>query len=127
MHLIKPGKVDLAVVLECIDLAHSEGKTDWQSFERRLSAELLYTIMVASLPICTKLLINTFLNRVDNFNDTYQTCLMRLLNKQKVRGISRKIDFMQSLALYRVAEKKRKILAIQSTVVKILQFIFSIL
>ena len=114
MHLIKPGKVDLAVVLECIDLAHSEGKTDWKSFERRLSAELLTTIIVASLPICTELLINTFLNRVDNINDYYQRCLIGKLNKQKVRGISRKIDFKQSLALYHVAEKKRKILTIQS-------------
>ena len=37
MHMIKPDPNDMTVILEVLDLAHSEGKTTYDSFERHLS------------------------------------------------------------------------------------------
>ena len=34
MHMIEPDPTDITIVLEALDLAHWEGKTDFDSFER---------------------------------------------------------------------------------------------
>ena len=94
MHLIEPNQVNLSVVLECIDLAHSEGKTDWDSFEKRLSAELVETVQSHTLPICTELLISAFLKRVDNFDNKYEKRVVRKLNKHTVRSFLIKLSLI---------------------------------
>ena len=72
MHMIEPDPSDITIILEVLDLAHSEGKTTYGSFERHLSGRLMRAILKESFPISTELLIAAFLMKVDNLNEKYQ-------------------------------------------------------
>ena len=41
MHMIEPPPTDITLILEVLDLAHSEGKTTYDSFERYLRSRLI--------------------------------------------------------------------------------------
>ena len=41
MHMINPDPTGIAIILEVVDLAHSEGKTTYDSFERNLRSRLI--------------------------------------------------------------------------------------
>ena len=77
MHMIQPDPTNITTILEVLDLTHSEGKTKYDSFERRLSDRLMKTILEASFPTGTKLLIAAFLSKVDNLDEDYQRKLAR--------------------------------------------------
>ena len=82
MHMIEPDPTDVTVLLEVLDLAHWEGKTDFDSFERYLSKRLMGAILESSFPTGTELLIAAFLSKVDNLNETYQKKLAEKLNRE---------------------------------------------
>ena len=65
MHMIEPEKTDITIMLEVLDLAHSEGKTTYDSFERYLSKRLMSAILGSSFPTGTELLIAAFLSKVE--------------------------------------------------------------
>ena len=69
MHMITPNPTDITVILEVLDLAHSEGKTTYDSFERNLSERLMTAILDEPLPIGTELLVAAFLSKVDNLHN----------------------------------------------------------
>ena len=82
MHMIEPDPTDITIILEVLDLAHSEGKTTFDSFERHLSGRLMKTILEAQFPTGTKLLIAAFLSKVDNMNEDYQRKLAKNLTRE---------------------------------------------
>ena len=45
MHQITPDPTDITIILEVLDLAHSEGKTTYGSFESHLSGRLMRTVL----------------------------------------------------------------------------------
>ena len=81
MHQIEPNPTDVTIILETLDLAHWEGKTDFDSFERYLSKRLMATIMESTFPTGTELLIAAFLSKVDNLNEDYQKKLAKKLSR----------------------------------------------
>ena len=72
MHMIIPDPTNITIILETLDMAHSEGKTTYNSFERHLSGRLMSAILNESFIIGTELLIAAFLSKVDNLNEKYQ-------------------------------------------------------
>ena len=81
MHQIEPEPTDVSIVLEALDLAHWEGKTDFDSFERYLSKRFMAAIMESSFPIGTELLIAAFLSKVDNLDEDYQKKIAQKLGR----------------------------------------------
>ena len=69
MHMINPDPTDITIILEVLDLAHSEGKTTYDSFERNLSERLMAAVLGEPLPIGTELLVAAFLSKVDNLHN----------------------------------------------------------
>ena len=61
----------MAILLECIDFCHFEGKTTYNSFELDLASKLLDSVTTAAskLPLGTKLLIAAYLTKIDNLAD----------------------------------------------------------
>ena len=82
MHMIQPDPTDITIILEVLDLAHSEGKTTYDSFERHLSGRLMSTVLETSFPTATELLIAAFLSKVDNLHEEYQRKLARSLTTE---------------------------------------------
>ena len=70
--MITPDPTNITIILETLDMAHSEGKTTYNSFERHLSGRLMSAILNESFIIGTELLIAAFLSKVDNLNEKYQ-------------------------------------------------------
>ena len=77
--------------------ADLEQKTNWDSFERRLSAELVESVISQSLPMCTELLICCYFEKVHNFNDKYRNRIMKKLTKNKVRVIYTSAELVRNL------------------------------
>ena len=82
MHMITPDPTDITIILEVLDLAHSEGKTTYDSFERNLSERLMAAVLDEPLPNGTELLVAAFLSRVDNLH----THLQYVEYQQKAAG-----------------------------------------
>ena len=82
MHMIKPRPTDITIILEVLDLAHSEGKTTYDSFESYLSERLMCAILKESLSIGTEILIAAFLSKVDNLHQLYQQQLAGKLTQE---------------------------------------------
>ena len=82
MHMIEPDPTDITIILEVLDLTHAEGKTTHDSFERHLSGRLMSSILEASFPTSTKLLIAAFLLKVDNLHTEYQRTLAENLTDE---------------------------------------------
>ena len=73
MHMIETPETELTMILEVVDLAHSEGKTVlYDSFERNLSERLMSAVLESSFATGTELLIAAFLSQVDNMHEDYQ-------------------------------------------------------
>ena len=81
MHMIDPDPTDITIILETLDLAHSEGKTTYDSFERHLSGRLMKAVLRESFEIGTELLIAAFLSKVDNLHESYQKKLAGKMTK----------------------------------------------
>ena len=77
--MIDPDPTDITIMLEVLDLAHSEGKTTFDSFERYLSGRLMSPILDSSFTIDTELLIAAFLSKVDHLSENYQKKIARKL------------------------------------------------
>ena len=93
LHLIKPGPVDVAVIVECIDFVQFEGKTTlYNSFERDFAAALLNSIMKIQLPVGTELLISAYLSCVSDLDNGYQQKLMKRLTEKDVAFLFYKFD-----------------------------------
>ena len=85
LHLINPGSVDIAIVVECIDFVQYEGKTTlYDSFERDFVAALLDSIMKIELPVGTELLISAYLSCIGTLDDAYQQKVMKKLTEKDV-------------------------------------------
>ena len=82
MHMVKPDPTDITIILEVLDLAHSEGKTTYDSFERYLSGRLMKLLLETSYPTGTELLIAAFLSKVDHLHEEYQRKLARHLTRE---------------------------------------------
>ena len=94
LHLIKPGPVDVAVIVECIDFVQFEGKTTlYDSFERDFAAALLKSIMKIQLPIGTELLISAYLSCVGDLNKPYQHKVMKELTQKDVAFLLYEFEF----------------------------------
>ena len=94
LHLINPGPVDIAIVVECIDFVHFEGKTSsYDSFERHFAAALVDSIMKIQLPVGTELLISAYLSCVGDLNSAYQRKLMEELTEKDVAFLFYNFDF----------------------------------
>ena len=71
--MIEAPETELTMILEVVDLAHSEGKTVlYDSFERNLSKRLMSAVLESSFATGTELLIAAFLSKVDNMHENYQ-------------------------------------------------------
>ena len=97
LHLISAGPVDIAILLEVIDFCQFEGKTTYNSFELELVERIMTSIMKASLPIGTELLISAYLSRVDDFNDRYQLQVAEKLTEEAVSSLVFKFDIQNKL------------------------------
>ena len=84
LHLIPAGPVDMATIVECIGFAQFEGKTTYNSFEVDFVERLMDSIMKATLPLGTELLISAYLAKVDNLDDRYQRKVAKKLTKESV-------------------------------------------
>ena len=82
MHMINPDPVDITIILEVLHLAHSEGKTTYDSFERNLSQRIMQILLDASFTLGTELLIAAFLSKVDNLHEEYQQALAGKLTRE---------------------------------------------
>ena len=82
MHMIEPDPTDVTLLLEVLDFTHSEGKTDFDSFERYLSKRLMGALLESSFPTGTELLIAAFLSKVENLHEAYQKKLARGLTRE---------------------------------------------
>ena len=80
--MIEPDPTDITIILEVLDLAHSEGKTTYNSFERYLSKRLMSTISDEPVSTGTELLIAAFLSKVDNLHEDYQQRLSGKLTEE---------------------------------------------
>ena len=73
LHMIDPPPTDIAIVLEVIDLAHSEGQTVmYDSFERKLSKRLMSALLESTFSTGIELLIAELLSKVDNLHEEYE-------------------------------------------------------
>ena len=82
MHMIDPDPTDITIILEVLDLTHSEGKTTYNSFERHLSGRLMIPILNSSFTIGTELLIAAFLSKVDHCHEEYQRNIAGKITKE---------------------------------------------
>ena len=97
MHQIDPDPNDITIILEVLDLAHSEGKTTFDSFERRLSGRLMSAILNESFPVGTELLIAAFLTKVDNLQEKYQKKLAVKLTEDFYTHLFSRFDISSDL------------------------------
>ena len=97
LHLIEPGPIDVATILECIDFAQFEGKTTYKSFELELVKRLMACIMKTDFPVGTELLISAYLSHVDNLENIYQSKVARKLTKESVSFLIYDFDIESTL------------------------------
>ena len=97
MHMIEPPPTDITLILEVLDLAHSEGKTTYDSFERYLSGRLISAILEEALPIGSELLVAAFLLKVDNLHEKYQQKLAMKLSRDFVTHLFYEFDITSSV------------------------------
>ena len=97
LHLIPAGPVDIGTLLEVVDFCQFEGKTTYNSFERELVEQIMASVMKASLPIDTELLISAYLSRVDNLNDQYHLELAKKLTEDYAYSLFFKFDIKNRL------------------------------
>ena len=97
MHMVEPDPNDITIILEVLDLAHSEGKTTYDSFERHLSGRLMSAILDESFPVSTELLIAAFLIKVDNLNEKYQKKLAGKLTEDFYAHLHTRFDMSNDL------------------------------
>ena len=93
LHLIKPGPIDVAIVVECIDFIQFEGKTTlYDSFEREFAAGLLDSIMNLELPVETELVVSAYLSCVGDLDESYQQKVMMNVYNYDVSCLSDNFD-----------------------------------
>ena len=97
MHMITPDPTNMTIILETLDMAHSEGKTTYDSFERHLSGRLMSAILNESFTLGTELLIAAFLSKVDNLDETYHTNLAVKVTKDFYTELFTRFDVSNEL------------------------------
>ena len=97
MHMIDPEPNDITILLEVLDLSHSEGKTTYDSFERNLSKRLMSTILESSFSTGTELLIAAFVSKVDNSHEKYQKKLAGKLTEDFYAHLFCRFDMSNDL------------------------------
>ena len=97
MHQITPDPTDITIILEVLDLAHSEGKTTYGSFESHLSGRLMRTVLGSSFPVSTELLIAAFLHKVDNLHEEYQKMLAGKMTEDFYTHLYTRFDISNDL------------------------------
>ena len=95
--MIEPDPTDITIILEVLDLAHSEGKTTYDSFERHLSGRLMSPILESSFTIGTELLIAAFLSKVDHCHEKYQRKLAGNLTEDFYTHLFSRFDISNAL------------------------------
>ena len=97
LHMVKPYPTNITIVLETLDMAHSEGKTTYDSFERHLSGRLMKAVLGTSFPVGTELLIAAFLTKVDNLHEKYQKKLTGKLTEDFYTHLFARLDMSNDI------------------------------
>ena len=97
MHMIEPDPNDITIILEVLDLVHSEGKTTFNSFERYLSGRLMSAILTSSFTVGTELLIAALLSKVDHLHEKYQQKLADKLTEDFYTHLFSRFDISTAL------------------------------
>ena len=101
-------------------MAHSEGKTTYDSFERNLSQRLMTVVLSSSFSTGTELLIAAFLSKVDNLHEEYQKNLAKRLTREFYAHLFCEFDMSTDLHMQLIKMCVRKGIFVDDTHEKVI-------